>query len=88
MKGILADNNVIGQVAYLVQLMQAEPWSDFWNELGLTLRRFDEVGLAPTASDVEIWYDAFRFGIQMDPKIPMTAQQRAYTSPIWYTPGK
>jgi len=55
LRGILADNNVIGQVAYLVQLMQAEPWSDFWKELGLSLRRFDEVGLAPTASDVDIW---------------------------------
>jgi len=54
-KGILADNNVIGQVAYLVQLMQAEPWSDFWKELGLVLRRFEEVGLAPDATDVEIW---------------------------------
>ena len=32
-------------------------------------------------------YDAKRFGIEMDPKIPMTTQERAYTSPIWYTPG-
>jgi hypothetical protein len=32
-------------------------------------------------------YDAKRFGIKMDPKVPMTAQQRAYTSPIWYTPA-
>ena len=55
MKGILADINVIGQVAYLVQLMQAEPWRDFWKELGLVLRRFEEVGLAPNATDVEIW---------------------------------
>jgi hypothetical protein len=55
LKGILADNNVIGQVAYLVQLMQAEPWTDFWKELGLVLRRFEEVGLAPIAGDVEIW---------------------------------
>ena len=55
MKGILADNNVIGQVAYLVQLMQAEAWKDFWNELGLVLCRFGDVGLAPTASDIEIW---------------------------------
>jgi hypothetical protein len=54
-KGILADNNVIGQVAYLVQLMQAAPWGDFWIELGLVLCRFDDVGLAPNAADVEIW---------------------------------
>ena len=33
-------------------------------------------------------YDAVRFGITMDPKVPMVEQQRAYTSPIWYTPGK
>jgi hypothetical protein len=30
--------------------------------------------------------DAQRFGIIMDPKVPMTTQQRAYTSPIWYAP--
>jgi hypothetical protein len=46
---------VIGQVAYLVQLMQAEPWGDFWKELGLVLRRFEEVGLTLNATDVEIW---------------------------------
>jgi hypothetical protein len=33
-------------------------------------------------------YDAVRYGIQMDPKVPMITQERAYTSPIWYTPGK
>jgi hypothetical protein len=31
-------------------------------------------------------YDAARFGVTMDPEVPMITQERAYTSPIWYTP--
>jgi hypothetical protein len=31
-------------------------------------------------------YDAKYFGIKMPPEVPMKGQERAYTSPIWYTP--
>ena len=31
-------------------------------------------------------YDAFRFGIAMPEGAPTSQQERAYTSPIWYTP--
>ncbi|MFQ6538628.1 MULTISPECIES: DUF3604 domain-containing protein [Aphanothece] len=32
-------------------------------------------------------YDAMRFGISMAPEVPMKHQERAWTSPIWYSPS-
>jgi hypothetical protein len=33
-------------------------------------------------------YDAKRFGVKPPPGTRMTVTERAYTSPIWYTPSK
>jgi len=32
-------------------------------------------------------YDKLRFGAELGPEVPLTITQRAYTSPIWYTPN-
>jgi hypothetical protein len=31
-------------------------------------------------------YEAKRFNIKMPDDVPMVTQERAYTSPIWYSP--
>jgi hypothetical protein len=33
-------------------------------------------------------YDAKYFGLELPANVPMITQERAYTSPIWYTPAK
>lgn len=32
-------------------------------------------------------YDAVRFGLPLPPEVPPFVQDRAYSSPVWYTPG-
>ena len=32
-------------------------------------------------------YDAHFYGVKMPKQVPLSHQERTYTSPIWYTPG-
>ena len=56
MKGILADIHLKGPVEDLVREMQAEPWAEFWQHLGLVLFHFETLKLSPTSTDWEIWH--------------------------------
>ena len=33
-------------------------------------------------------YDAVRLGAELEDRVPRTVQDRAYSSPVWYTPGE
>ena len=33
-------------------------------------------------------YDAVKFNLDLPPEVTLVGQERAYTSPIWYTPGR
>jgi hypothetical protein len=56
------------------------------------LTPFFLVQAAPGARVIDIptprWtaYDALTYGLDMPPEVDMFTQERAYTSPIWYTP--
>ena len=55
MKGILADNDIRGQVEYLVSLMEAEPWTEFWRDLNLRVFQLEDLGLDAAAADTDVW---------------------------------
>ena len=55
MRGILADIHMQPEVEQLVAAMQAEPMADYWELLGIKLYVFEEVGLSPDSTDLDIW---------------------------------
>ena len=59
-------------------------WKD--PEFDPALRAFYYVRVIEIPTPRWTAYDAKYFGIRMPPEVPMTTTERAYTSPIWYTP--
>jgi hypothetical protein len=62
----------------------------FWKDPDFdpALRAFYYVRVIEIPTPRWTCYDAKRFGVAMPKGVPMTTQERAYTSPIWYTPAK
>jgi hypothetical protein len=55
MTGILADLNVEGQVAILLQRWQGPFWREVWVALNLRVETFETLSLALNATDAAIW---------------------------------
>ncbi len=60
-------------------------WKD--PEFDPALRAFYYVRVIEIPTPRWTAYDAKYFGVAMPKEVPMTTTERAYTSPIWYTPG-
>lgn len=55
MRGILADNNVLGQVETLIHFLDSPPWREIWLSLNLQVLTFEDLGLERGAADSELW---------------------------------
>jgi len=71
--------NTIGSPALVMQ------WQD--PDFDGALRSFYYVRVIEIPTPRWTAYDARRFNVKMSKEVPMTTQERAYTSPIWYTPA-
>ena len=60
-------------------------WKD--PEFDASLRAFYYVRVIEIPTPRWPAYEAKRFGVTMPKEVPMITQERAYTSPIWYTPS-
>jgi hypothetical protein len=55
-------------------------------DFNATLRAFYYVRVLEIPTPRWVTYDSVRFGVEVPTESPKTHQERAYSSPIWYTP--
>ncbi len=55
MPKIIADHNIEGQLKVLVRILQTGPWAEIWNEIGVEIVSFANLGLSADASDTDLW---------------------------------
>ena len=55
MRGVLADNNILGQFELLKHLLHAEWRGEIWSSLNLTMPAFSDLALDEKATDKDVW---------------------------------
>ena len=65
--------------------MLVQAWQD--PEFDAARRAFYYVRVLEIPTPRWTAYDAKRYNLKLPKEVRMTTQERAYTSPIWYTPG-
>jgi hypothetical protein len=52
----MADNDIQGQMAILVQLLESKAWREIWVSLNLSVRTFVDLSLSASDSDSAVWH--------------------------------
>ncbi len=55
MRGILADNDVQGQLVILLRIWQNQFWRQLWEDFHLSVYTFEDLGLDRHTNDLAIW---------------------------------
>ena len=55
MPAIMADHNVEGHLARLIDIWTSPDWFDLWDGVGCEIQSFERLGLATNATDRELW---------------------------------
>jgi hypothetical protein len=55
MIAIVPDNDVEGQFAEVVRLARSDTWEALWEDLGVSVLSFEELGLSRDSPDLVVW---------------------------------
>lgn len=55
MRGLLIDHNIVGHGRIIQRILEGPIWAEMWHSLQLPVLTFQDIGLAETAKDSEVW---------------------------------
>lgn len=55
MPALMADNDVIGQLAILLDVLHAKTWHDLWASLDFSVESFESLNLPRDTTDAVLW---------------------------------